>query len=113
MLADLTLVGHKIFHKSNLIAVYQKQMNVILNKLIYIKALILDLSKYYIYNFWYDHIKHKYENRAKLCYTNMDLLIIKIETENIYANMIKDMDLYDFNDYLEKHLLLEKLHING
>ncbi|GBC08380.1 hypothetical protein RclHR1_08070014 [Rhizophagus clarus] len=82
MLADLALIGCKIFHKSNLIAVHRKQTNVVLNKPIYVGTLILDLN----------------------------LLIIEIETEDVYADMVEDADdLYDFSDYSEDHLLLEKL----
>src|SRR3954451_16275125 len=109
MLADLALVGRKIFHGSNLIAVHRKQTNVVLNKPIYVGASILDLSKYYMYDFWYNHIKRKYGDRAKLCYTDTDSLIIEIETEDVYADMIEDADLYDFSDYPEEHPLLEKL----
>ena len=109
MLADPALVGRKIFHGSNLIAVHRKQTNVILNKPIYVGASILDLSKYYMYDFWYGHIKHKYGDRAKLCYTDMDSLIIEIKTEDVYADMIEDADLYDFSDYPKEHPLLEKL----
>ncbi|GBC01957.1 hypothetical protein RclHR1_08800004 [Rhizophagus clarus] len=109
MLADLTLVGCKIFHRSNLIAVHRKQTNVVLNKPIYVRALILDLSKYFMYDFWYNHIKRKYGDRAILCYTDTDSLIIEIETEDVYADMIEDADLYDFSDYPEEHPLLEKL----
>ena len=36
MLADPALVGRKIFHGSNLIAVHRKQTNVVLNKPIYV-----------------------------------------------------------------------------
>jgi hypothetical protein len=109
MLADPALVGRKIFHGSNLIAVHRKQTNVVLNKPIYVGASILDLSKYYMYDFWYNHIKRKYGDRAKLCYTDTDSLIIEIETEDVYADMIEDADLYDFSDYPEEHPLLEKL----
>src|SRR6266542_6700103 len=107
MLADLALVSHKIFHGSNLIAVHRKQTNVVLNKPIYVRASILDLSKYYIYDFWY--IKRKYGDQAKLCYPDTDSLIIEIETKDVYTDMIEDADFYDFSDYPEKHPLLEKL----
>ncbi|CAG8796204.1 39888_t:CDS:1, partial [Gigaspora margarita] len=36
-------------------------------------------------------------------------LIIEIETKNIYANMIEDVELYDFSDYSEDYPLFEKL----
>ncbi|RGB38846.1 hypothetical protein C1646_755162 [Rhizophagus diaphanus] len=109
MLADPALVGRKIFYGSNLIAVHRKQTHVTLNKPIYVGAAILDLSKYYMYDFWYNHIKRKYGKRARLCYTDTDSFIIEIETENIYDDMVEDADLYDFSDYPEDHPLLKKL----
>ena len=62
-----------------------------------------------MYDFWYNHIKRKYGDHAKLCYTDTDLLIIKIETEDIYVDMVKDSDLYNFSNYPKGHPLLEKL----
>ena len=109
MLADPALVGRKIFYGSNLIAVHRRQTHVTLNKPIYVGATILDLSKYFMYDFWYGHIKRKYGNRAKLCYTDTDSLIIEIETEDVYADMVEDANLYDFSDYPEDHPLLAKL----
>jgi hypothetical protein len=62
-----------------------------------------------MYDFWYNHIKQKYGDKAKLCYTDTDLFIIEIEIDDVYADMIEDTNLYDFSDYLEDHPLLEKL----
>ena len=41
---------------------------------------ILDIRKTLIYEFWYDYIKSKYGDRAKLCYIN---LIPKEQTKAI------------------------------
>ena len=38
-----------------------------MNKLIYLGMSILDISKTLMYEFWYDYIKPKYEDKAKLC----------------------------------------------
>lgn len=59
-----------------------------------------------MYDFWYNFIKRKYRDQAKLCYTDTDSLIIEIENEDVYADMIEDAD---FSDYPEEHPLLEKL----
>ncbi|PKC01044.1 hypothetical protein RhiirA5_427319 [Rhizophagus irregularis] len=87
MLADPALVGRKIFYENNLIAAHRRQTHITLNKPIYIKVTILDLSKYYMYDFRYNHIKRKYKDKAKLCYTDTDSFIIEIERENVYDEM--------------------------
>ena len=45
---------------------------------------ILDISKMLMYKFWYDYIKPKYEDRAKLCYTDTDSLSIRTITEDFF-----------------------------
>ena len=47
-----------------------------MNKPVHLVMSILDISKTHMYKFWYDYIKPKYENRAKLCYTDTDSFII-------------------------------------
>ena len=47
-----------------------------MNKPVYLGLLILEISKTLMYEFWYDYIKPKYQNNAKLCH--MDIVIIKL-----------------------------------
>ena len=56
-----------------------------MNKPVYLDMSILDISKTFMYTFWYDYIKPKYEDRAKLCYTDIDSLIIHIITEDFFC----------------------------
>ena len=49
-----------------------------MNKPVYLGTSILDISKTLMYKLWYDYIKPKYEDRAKLCYTDTDSFIIYI-----------------------------------
>ena len=42
----------------------------LMNKLIYLGLSILEISKIAMYEFWYDHIKPKHGEKAKLCYTD-------------------------------------------
>ena len=53
-----------------------------MNKPLYLGMSILDISKTLMYKFWYDYIKPKYENIAKLCYMDTHSLIIHIITED-------------------------------
>ena len=41
---------------------------------------ILELSKVSMYNFHYDHIKNKYDNKSKLLFTYTDGLMYEIKT---------------------------------
>ena len=40
-----------------------------MNKPIYLGMTMLDISKTLMYQFWYDYIKLKYQDRAKLSYS--------------------------------------------
>ena len=53
-----------------------KKINVKMNKLMYLGLSILEISKSLMYEFWYDYIKTKYQNNAKLCYIDTDSFII-------------------------------------
>ena len=58
-----------------------------MNKPAYLGMSILDISKTFMYKFWYDYIKPKYENGAKLCYTDTDSFIIHILTEDFIVDI--------------------------
>ena len=43
-----------------------------------------------MYQFWYDHIKEKYNNKVELIYIDTDSFIIQVETDNIYKDMLEN-----------------------
>ena len=53
-----------------------------MNKSVYLGMSILNISKMLMYEFWYDYIKPKYGDKAKLCYMDIDSFIIHIITED-------------------------------
>ena len=61
-----------------------KKTKVKMNKPAYLGISILDIRKPLMYEYWYDFIKPKYRDRAKLCYSDTDSFIIHIITENFY-----------------------------
>ena len=63
-----------------------------MNKPIYLRKAILDISKTLMYEFWYDYIKLKYGDKARLCYTDTDSLIIYVETEDFYEDIAGDVE---------------------
>ena len=62
-----------------------------MNKPAYLGMSILDISKTLMYKLWYDYIKPKYEDRAKLCYTDTDSFIIYIKTEDFFVDISDDV----------------------
>ena len=75
-----------------------------LNKPIYIGASILDLSKilqYQMQDFHYSYIKNKYGDQAEMLPTDTDILMYKIEAENIYVGFYIDKELFDCSNYLK------------
>ena len=51
----------------------------------------LDISKTLMYEFWYDYIKPKYQNNAKLFYMDTDSFITHIKTEDFYKDIADDV----------------------
>ena len=70
------------YSSENLIAIEMKKAKVKMKKLVYLGMSILDISKTLMHEIWYDYIKLKYEDRAKLCYTNTDSCVVHILTED-------------------------------
>ena len=54
----------------HLLVMEMKKTEVKMNKPIYLGQAILDISKTLMYEFWYDYIKPKYGEKARLCYTD-------------------------------------------
>ena len=73
-------------------AIEMKKAKVKMNKSIYLGMSILDISKTLMYEFWYDYIKPKYQDRAKLCYMGTDSFIIHIKTEDFYKEIANDIE---------------------
>ena len=64
-----TYVSCKIFNE-NLMAVHKVKETLTLNRPAYVGMCILDLSKMLMYDFHYNYIKKKYDNRARLLFTD-------------------------------------------
>ena len=66
---------------------------------------ILDLSKTVMYDFRYKYIKSKYEEKAKLLFTDTDSLMYEIETEDFYKDIIEDVKYkFDTSKYPKNHI---------
>ena len=66
----------------DLLVMEMRKVEVKMNKPIYLGQEILDISKTLMYEFWYDYIKPKYKEKARLCYIDTDSFVINIKTED-------------------------------
>ena len=74
----------------NLLAIEMKKTKVKMNKPVYLG--ILDISKTFMYKFWYKYTKPKYGDRVKLCYTDTDSIITYIMSEDFYGDIADDVE---------------------
>ena len=83
------LVSERITHTTKLFtkSLLAREMN----KFVYLVLLILDESKTIIDIFWYDYVKPKYGENAKLCYMDTDSFIVHVKLDYIYKNIAEDV----------------------
>ena len=61
-------------------------------KPVYLGLSILELSKIVMYEFWYDFVKPKYGEKAKLYYMDTESFILYIKTDDIYEDIAEDAE---------------------
>ena len=86
----------KIFSKT-FVASHKVKPILTLDKPIYVRFNILDLSKILMYGFHYKCIKRKYN--SKLLFTGRSSLVYEIETDDVYEDFYRDKNLFYFSDY--------------
>ena len=79
--------------------------SLLLNRPVYVGMCILDLSKYFMYDFYYNTLKKTYGSNCELLYTDTDSLLLQIQTEDAYKDIAERSDLYDTSNYPKDHPL--------
>ena len=88
----------------DLLIMEMRKTEVTMNKPIYVGQAILDISKTLMYEFWYDYIKQKYGDKARLCYTDTDSFVMYIKTEDFYKDIAGDVERwFDTSNYNKKN----------
>ena len=77
--------SHKKFC-DHLMATEMKKTRVKMTEPLYLGMSILDISKILMYKLWYDYIRSKYGDKAKLCYTATDSLLYTLKP-NIFLKI--------------------------
>ena len=73
-------------------AIEMKKTKVKMNKPIYLGMSMLDISKTLMYEFSYDYIKPKYQDKAKLHYMDTDSFVIHVKTKDFYEDIANDVE---------------------
>ena len=95
---------HCNIFSEDLVAIHMKKTKLDFDKPVYLGMCILDLSKTLMYDFHYNYIKKKYEDKAKLLLTDTDSLMYEIQTEDFYKDIIGDVkDRFDTSGYSFDH----------
>ena len=83
-----------------LMAIEMKKSKVKINKPAYLDMSILDISKTSMYQFWYDYIKPKYQDKAYLCYMDIDSFFTYFKSEDFYKDIANDVKKwFDTSNY--------------
>ena len=56
-----------------------KKTQIFKNNLVSLGLSILETSRLVMYEFWYDYAKLEYEEKAKLCFIDIDSLIVTLK----------------------------------
>ena len=90
-----SLVSEPNFNTTNfsqkLLAIEMEKTEILMNKLVYLGLSILKLHKILIYEFWYDYVKPKYCEKAKLFSLDADSFIVYIQKQMIFIEILQKM----------------------
>ena len=89
------------FFTENLLAIEIKKPEILMDKPLYFRLSILELSKILMYEFSYDYVKPKYGDKTKLCYMDTDSFIVyNIKIDDIYKDIVVDVETrFDTSNY--------------
>ena len=92
------------FLTESVLVIEIRKTQIFTNKPVCLGLSILELSKIVMYEIWYDYIKPKYEDKAKLCF------FVDIKTDDIFKDIARDVEKqFDTSNYeLDRPLLKGK-----
>lgn len=99
------LIARPNFHSvtifsDNFVAIQMTPEKIVLDKPIYIGFSVLELSKNHMYDFHYSVMQPFYKNKIRLCYTDTDSFIYRIETSDYYDDVKNYFSAYfDTSNY--------------
>ena len=84
------------FHSSvifteNMVAIQLKNMHFRYTNPMYLGFVVLELSKWKMYDFHYQYMKPKFEDNLNLCYMDTDSFIYEIQNRDFYSEISPDV----------------------
>ena len=100
----LKLTSKPNFDRATIFDIHMKKTEVYFNKPIFVGQAILDISKTLMFDFHYNYIRKKYNNKAELLFTDTDKLMYLIQTDDFYHDIKKDVKKkFDTSGYPDIH----------
>ena len=99
------MVSEPNYHTTNifsedLLAIEMRKTQMLMNKPVYLGLSILELSKVVMYEFWFDYVKPKHDEKVKFCCMDIESFIIYIKTYDIYKDIEEDVETrFDTSNY--------------
>ena len=96
------------FFTKKLLTIEMRRTQTLMNEPVSSVLPILDLKKTVMYEFWYDYVKPKFSEKAKLCFMDIDSFIVRIKTDDTYNGIVEfvetkfDIFNYEFDRSLPK-----------
>ena len=91
-----TCVNWKVFENS-LVGIHEKKISLILNKPIYVRFIVLETSKWELYNFHCNFMIRKFNIRLLL--TDTDNLCYELHEKSSYKKLCKYKELFDLSNF--------------
>lgn len=88
------------------VAYHMIKKKTVLDRPIYLGWAILQLSKYHMYNTYYNVFKPKWGDKMKLCLMDTDSFILQVETKDVYDDLMEldqKHNMMDWSNYSNDH----------
>ena len=83
----------------NIRAVHLNKQSIKMDKLMYVGTSVFDLSKYLMYDYFYNNLKKRLGENFVLLRMDSDSFLLDINTDDVEKDMKEDEDIYETSNY--------------